>query len=173
MKKIFFLFSAIVLFQAAIAQVNIIDLASAIKKVGQEYNEDFKHYKGKLKTKDGDSLVYFSRFKLPGSIDSTNLIYQDKANKIWYFKAEMDRQTVSISELLSILPQVVFTFGNLKASNSGFEWISLFVPQSKRKVPDRVKNFVVYLYDGIKNPTDAKGQLLYIKIGGDNSYTGN
>ena len=155
------------------AQVNVVDIVSAVKKIGFDYSDDFKHMKGKLKGMQGDKYVYYSKFKLPGSVDSSNLIYQDKVNKLWYFSADLDRETVSISELLSLLPQMVFSFGNLKATDTEGEWLSVFIPQSKRKASERTRLFHVSLYDGNRNPNDVKGQLLQIRIGGDLKYRDN
>ena len=167
---LFFIFLSI---NAQQNQVNVVEITSAVKKVGSDYSDDFKHMKGKLKAVQGDKYVYHSKFKLPGSIDSSNLIYQDRTNKLWYFTADLDRESVSVSEILSLLPQMVFSFGNLKSTPSEGDWLSVFVPESKRKASERTRLFNVTLYDGNRNPNDAKGQLLQIRIGGDIKYREN
>lgn len=149
------------------AQNLLIKFTSDLKKMGTEYLLDFKNIRGRVKSDDGSETVYFSKYKLQGTVDSSNLIHKDKLSKTWTFTADIDREKLNMDELKSLIPQVLFIFGQVHSIASGVDWVYLYVPEKKKKTKDDVKNFFISIYDGQFNPNDAGGRALKLRLGGD------
>ncbi len=167
MKKIILPFLFLCLATQLPAQNILIKFSSDLKRMGTEYLLDFKNTRGKVKSEDGNETVYYSKYKLAGTVESSNLIHKDKLTKTWTFTADIDREKLGMDELKSLVPQVLFIFGQLHGIASGVDWVYLYIPEKKKKTKDEVKIFHVSIYDGRYNPNDATGGSLQLKLGGD------
>jgi hypothetical protein len=155
------------------AQGDYLKVSKDIRQITAYYYNDFKGMRGRLKSEDGENKVYFSKYKLAGSVDSSNLLYQDKLTKLWTFHALMKKESVTADDLESIASQVILPFGKLTGMASGVEWITMFVPEKKKGGNDRIKRFHLSIYDGMLNPNDKTGGALILKLGGAELYNSN
>ena len=155
------------------AQSDFLKISADIRKLSVSYFTDFKGIKGALKTEDEKQKVYYSKFKITGSVDSTNLLYQDKTSKSWTFSARMIKESITIDELESMAGQIIFPFGKLKSIASGVEWVLMYVPEKKKKVHEKVKLFNLSFYNGRLNPEDKTGDALLLKMGAEESHKNN
>lgn len=167
MKKLLSLAFFLLTISAISAQADFLKVSKDIRNISAYYFSDFKAIKGRLKLEDGEYKIYHSKYKLAGSVDSTNLLYQDKLTKLWTFRARMIRESVTADDLESIAGQVILPFGSLMPAPSGADWIKLFVPEKKKGGNERVKQFHLSVYDGMLNPDDKTGGALILKLGGN------
>ncbi len=170
MKKIIPVIFSLFLAYGLAAQSDFLKISGDIRKLSISYFTDFKGIKGTLKSEDDKQKIYYSKFKMEGSVDSTNLLYQDKTTKLWTFSARMIKENISIDELESMAGQIIFPFGNLKGIDSGVEWVLMYVPVKKKKVHEKIKLFNLSFYNGQMNPEDKTGDALLLKMGANELY---
>ncbi|MEO6611440.1 MAG: hypothetical protein ABIT05_04885 [Chitinophagaceae bacterium] len=170
MKKILFLFFLFFTSLATYAQGPGNKIAADIKKLSGEYLADFKNIKGALKSDDTDETVYYSRLKLAGSVDSTNLVHFAKESQFWKFTADMDKEKISADELNVAILSVNFSFGKVKGIPTGAEWASTYVPQNKKGLTGKIRSFVIFLLNAEENPRDQAGRKLSFSLGQEDYY---
>lgn len=140
-------------------------VASGIKKLYGEYLTDFKNIKGGLRSDDHYETTYYSRLKLSGSIDSSNLLHFIKERQTWLFSAEMDNEKISAGELNATISSLSFSFGKLKGISSGVEWVLDYVPSIKKGLAEKMKDLFIRVFNGKGNPNDQTGGRLTFFLG--------
>jgi hypothetical protein len=145
-------------------------VAADIKKISGEYLADFKNIKGALKSDDTDETVYYSRLKLTGSVDSTNLVHFAKESQFWKFTADMNKDKITAEELNAAILSVNFSFGKVKSIIPGTEWASTYVPENKKGLTGKIRSFVIFLLNAEKNPNDQSGGKLFFSLGQEDYY---
>jgi hypothetical protein len=144
--------------------------AAGIKKLSGEYLADFKNIKGALKSDDAAETVYYSRLKLDGSIDSTNLVHFAKESQFWKFTADMDKEKISAGELNDAILSVDFSFGKVKDIAPGTGSGNTYVPQNKKGLTGKIRSFVIFLFNAKETPDkQAKGTLSF-SLGQEDYY---
>jgi len=143
-----------------------------IKKIATEYLSDFKNITGKQKeiTKDGD-LIFYSKYKLFGAIDSTCLVSCNAEKTSFTFEANLNRDIIASEAVRQLLLKTVFSFGKLKGIASGVGWVSDFIPANKKNASDKVKKLCVRIFDGNEKP-NSESSTVTITVYADEYYTG-
>ncbi len=145
-------------------------VAADIKKLSGEYLADFKNIKGALKSDDADETVYYSRLKLTGSVDSSNLVHFAKESQFWKFTADMEKEKIGADELNAAILSVIFSFGKVKGIASGAEWASTYVPQNKKGLTGKIRSLVIFVLNAEKKTSDQPGGKLSFSLGQEDYY---
>lgn len=152
------------------AQIDPVSISTAIKKLSGEFMTDFKNIKG-AKFSDTDyEALYYSRLKLTGTGDSSNLIHFIKDTEFWIFTADYDKTIISARTLDSAILVINFSFGKVKKIPSGASWINLYVPDKKKELNEKLKSFFLVIFNHKENPGDQTGGKLSITLGQDGNY---
>ena len=170
MQKIFLFIGLFFFCHCLQAQTVMAKIATDIKKLSGEYMADFKNIKGALKLEDEYETVYYSRLKLTGSIDSSNLIHFSKESQFWKFTVDFDKVKTNAEELDTAIRSVDFSFGKVKGVASGAEWIFTYVPVNKKGLSGKIRSFFIFLLNAEKNPTDQTGGKLLFTLGQEDYY---
>jgi len=143
-----------------------------IKKIATEYLTDFKNITGKQKemTKDGD-LVFYSKYKLFGTIDSSCLVICNAEKTSFSFEADLNADIINSDEANQILLKTVFSFGKFKGIASGVNWVFDFIPANKKNVPGKVKKLCVSIFDGNEKP-GSEYTTVSISVKAEEYYVG-
>ena len=145
-------------------------IATDIRKLSGEYMTEFKNIKAALKSEDDYEAVFYSRLKINGSVDSSNLIHFVKLTPFWSFTADFGKEKITAAELDTIIRKISFSFDKLKAIASGEAGVNSYVPADKKGLAEKIKSFFITLYNGEKNPNDKTGRRLIFTMGQDDYY---
>jgi hypothetical protein len=137
---------------------------SGIKQIATEYLSDFKNITGAQKeiTKNG-YLVFYSKYKLFGTIDSSCLVICNAEKTEFSFEADLNTDIINSGEANQILLKTVFSFGKVKGIASGVEWVIDFIPANEKNAPGKVKKLCVSIFDGNKKP-DSENTTVTISV---------
>ncbi|MEO7924293.1 MAG: hypothetical protein ABIR30_11505 [Chitinophagaceae bacterium] len=154
----------------SVAQLPQVKITSDIKKISGDFLVDYKNIKGALLSDDPYETVYYSRLKLAGSIDSSNLLHFSKESQFWKFSAEIDKEKMTIEELQSAILSINYSFGKIKRIESGAEWVSVYVPENKKGLTGKIRSFFIFILNAAKNPNDPTGGKLSFTLGQEDYY---
>jgi len=152
------------------AQTLATKITSDLKKLSGEYLTDFKNIKGGLKYETEFESVFYSRLKLNGAVDSTNLIHFSKETEQWKFTADMDQSQTSIPVLDTIIRSASFSFGILRTMPLGDNWIFAYTPEDKKGLTEKLRWLYIMLIDNEKNPRNKSNTQLSFVFGQDINY---
>lgn len=170
MQKII-LFSGLFFFCYSLeAQTVMAKTAADIKKLSGEYMSDFKNIKGALKLEDEYETVYYSRLKINGSTDSSNLIHFSKESQFWKFTVDFDEEKYTAQELDTAIQSISFSFGKVKGIAAGAQGAYCYVPLEKKGLSGKIRSFFIFLLNGKKNPTGESSGKLSFTLGQEDYY---
>ena len=170
MQKII-LFSGLFFFCHSLeAQTVMAKIAADIKKLSGEYMSDFKNIKGALKLEDAYETVYYSRLKINGCTDSSNLIHYSKESQFWKFTVDFDNEKTTVEELDTVIQSISFSFGKVKGIDAGAKGAYTYVPVEKKGLSGKIRSFFIFLLNGGKNPADESGRKLSFTLGQEDYY---
>ena len=128
-------------------------MASDIKKLSGEWLVDFKNVKGGLRSDNFYESVFYSRQKIAGTVDSSNLIHFLKETETWKFTADLAKASITTNEFDSAMLSMSFSFGKLKKSPVSAKNALTYIPTNKKDLTGKIRSFFIFLQDaGDKNP---------------------
>ena len=155
---------------SGMTQTTTVKIAAGIKKLSGEFLADFKNIKGGLKSDDDGETVYYSRLKLSGTSDSSNLVHFSKESQFWKFTADFDKSQVTADELERLILSISFSFGKVKKIASGAGWASTYVPLNKKGLTGKIRSFFIFMLNAAFNPNDGTGGKLSFTLGQEDYY---
>jgi hypothetical protein len=165
MKKLS-LFSLLLLFYTATrAQTDIAKLSTQIKKLSGEWLTTFNNIKGAIKSDSENEAIFYSRLKLEGSVDSTNLIHHMKDRQVWTFTADFDKEKIGAATLDSVIKAIAFSFGKIKSIATSTIWETGYVPANKKGASLKLRSFFILVFDRGKEPGDLTNGKISLTIG--------
>lgn len=147
------------------AQTDIPKVCTEIKKLSGEYLSSFKNIKGAVKYEDEFEIIYYSRLKLTGSADSTNLIRFVKDKEQWSYIADYYKENITAEVLDSLIREIVFSFGKIKLTENSFLFGRTYVPDDKKAAQDKIRSFYLRVYDRKNAPHDDTGGRISFTLG--------
>ncbi len=170
MKKII-LFSLLFFFYIVAGAQTIADkIAGDIKKLSGEYMTDFRNIKGGLKSENEQEAIFYSRIKVNGSADSTNLLHFIKERQCWIFSVELDKEKITADGLDAAIPAIIFSFGKLKNTPTGATWVNSYIPAAKKGLSEKIQSLFLHVFNNEVNPSDSTGGKLSFTLGHDEYY---
>ena len=170
MQKIILFIGLYFFSQTLEAQTQMAKIAADIKKLSGEYMSDFKNIKGALKLEDDYETVYYSRLKINGTPDSSNLIHFSKESQFWKFTVDFDEKKNTARELDTAIQSISFSFGKVKGITAGAQGAYCYVPLEKKGLSGKIRSFFIFLLNGKKNPTDESGGKFSFTLGQEDYY---
>ena len=147
------------------AQTDITKLSTQIKKLSGEWLTGFNNIKGAIRSDRDNESVFYSRMKLEGSLDSTNLIHYYKDRQVWSFTADFDKEKTNAATLDSVIKAIAFSFGKIKSIPTSTSWETGYVPANKKGASLKLRSFFILVFDGAKEPGDKTNGKLSLTIG--------
>jgi hypothetical protein len=170
MKKLLLILLTCCFCSATLAQLDHTKLSTEIKKLSGEWINSFKTIKGAVLFENDQESVFRSRFKLSGSIDSTNLIRYVKDRQIWSFSADFDHPALTPSTLDSLITRIYYSFGEVKSTTTNTPWGKAYVPASKKGASEKLRCFYLLVYDHSKDPLNKTGRKFSLTVSDDDYF---
>ena len=146
-------------------------IAADIKKLSGEYMTDFRNIKGGLKSENEQEIIFYSRLKVNGSADSSNLLHFIKERQCWIFSAELDKEKTTAAELDTAISAIIFSFGKLKNTPTGATWVNSYIPAAKKGLSEKIQSLSLHVFNNEANPADSTGGgKLSFTLGHDEYY---
>ncbi len=152
------------------AQTDLSKISTEIRRLSGEWLTNFDHIKGAIKSDSEVEAVYYSRMKLSGSSDSSNLIHYTKDRDIWSFTVDFDKEKMTAAQLDSVIKEIVFFFGKAKTTTTDIDWGYGYVPANKKGASEKLRCFYLLVFDRLKDPKDKTGGRLTLTVGDDNYF---
>ena len=163
-------FTLLLFYMVAGAQTVADKIAADIKKLSGEYMTDFRNIKGGLKSENEQEVIYYSRLKVNGSTDSSNLLHFIKERQCWIFSAELDKEKTTAAELDTAISAIIFSFGKLKNTLTGATWVNSYIPAAKKGLSEKIQSLFLHVFNNEINPADSTGGKLSFTLGHDEYY---
>ena len=163
-------FTLLLFCMVAGAQTVADKIATDIKKLSGEYMTDFRNIKGGLKSENEQEVIYYSRLKVNGSTDSSNLLHFIKERQCWIFSAELDKEKTTAAGLDTAISAIIFSFGKLKNTPTGVVWVNSYIPAAKKELSEKIQSLFLHVFNNEINPADSTGGKLSFTLGHDEYY---
>lgn len=118
-------------------------LNADIHNLYNAYLLDFKNIWGKKKSSNESEIVYYSKYKVTGSVDSTNLVIYNKAERTFAFTTVMDTKFVTTSALNEAFSKLRLAVGGLKKIETNISSITSYILAEKKAVTFKTKKFTI------------------------------
>lgn len=128
------------------------------------YLLDFKNIWGKKKSSNEIEIIYYSNYKVTGSVDSTNLVIYNKAERTFAFTAVMDTKFVTASALNDAFSKVRLIVGGLKVIETSIPSITYYVLAEKKAIPFKSKKLTILVSNNVDLLNDNNERKFSFKI---------
>jgi hypothetical protein len=147
------------------AQTDITKLSTGIKKLSGEWLTGFNNIKGAIRSDSDNEAVFYSRMKLEGSLDSSNLIHYTKDKQTWTFTVQFEKEKMNAATLDSVIKEIAFSFGKVKSLPSKQSWETSYVPVNKNGASLKLRSFFLHVFDRGKLPGDKTNGMVSLTLG--------